>query len=270
MLRVDNEAQLAAVLGHEIGHYLERHSLNALREAKSRSAVASFLSVFGLVGQLGALATLTGLYGHSRDNERRADEIGVQLMHRAGYDTAEAAKVWDNLLLEIKADPSHDPSKTSVLFATHPGIDERRETLNRLSASLPRGQTFEQRWLDHTVQYRREWLNEECKRGRFAESMALLNRLIARSPAVADYPFARAEVYRLRGGEADLEIALKDYQLAKGVGKEPPETHRGMGMIYRQRQQWAQARASFGQYLQLAPAASDAAIIKSYIEDMNA
>ena len=38
LLRVDNEAQLAAVLGHEIGHYLARHAVETLRDAKSRSA----------------------------------------------------------------------------------------------------------------------------------------------------------------------------------------------------------------------------------------
>ena len=42
MLRVDNEAQLAAVLGHEIGHYLARHSVERLRDAKSRAAFGQF------------------------------------------------------------------------------------------------------------------------------------------------------------------------------------------------------------------------------------
>ena len=43
LLRVDDEAQLAAVLGHEFGHYLARHSTERLRDAKSRSAFGAFL-----------------------------------------------------------------------------------------------------------------------------------------------------------------------------------------------------------------------------------
>ncbi len=270
MLRVDNEAQLAAVLGHEIGHYLERHSIAAMRDAKSRSATASFLSVFGLVGAIGGLLAVTGAYAYSRDNERKADEIGLSLMSKAGYDPGEAAKVWENLLQEAKADPATDPSKNSVLFATHPAMLERKETLSQQAATLPKGETNEARWLERTGAYRREWLNEECKRGKFAESLVLLNRLIARSPKQADYPFAKGELYRLRGSEGDFDIAINDYKAAQAVGGEPPETHRGLGMIYRQRKQIAPAKASFSRYLQAAPQATDFLIIQSYIEEMNA
>lgn len=45
LLRVENEAQLAAVLGHEIGHYLRRHALERLRDARSRSAFGQILGV---------------------------------------------------------------------------------------------------------------------------------------------------------------------------------------------------------------------------------
>ena len=53
MLRVDNEAQLAAVLGHEIGHYLSRHSLERLRDVKSRAAFGQFLGLLGVAGAVG-------------------------------------------------------------------------------------------------------------------------------------------------------------------------------------------------------------------------
>ena len=270
MLRVDNEAQLAAVLGHEIGHYLERHSIASMRDIKSRSAVASVLSVFGLVGALGGVAAVAGAYGYSRDNERQADEIGLQLMSRAGYDPSEAARVWENLLLEARADPNKPDGKAGGMFATHPPIEERKENLTRIAAGLPKGETNEAQWLQMTAKYRLEWLNEECKRGRFAESMVLLNRLVARNPGMAVYQYARAEIHRLRGNDGDLDIAMKDYQGAQAVSGEPAETHRGLGLIYRQRQQWELAKASFTQYLRMAPDASDVMFIKSYIEEMKA
>ncbi|MES2127594.1 MAG: M48 family metalloprotease [Pseudomonadota bacterium] len=269
MLRVDNEAQLAAVLGHEVGHYLARHSVDALREAKSRSAFAMGMAMFGVVGLIGQLAAVAGMYSYSRDNERKADEMGLQLMSKAGYDPREAAKVWDNLMGELKADPDTDPTKKSPLFATHPPGDERRATLGTLAAAMPAGATFEQRWLERTAPYRREWLDEEIKRGATKESLALFTRLMARSPQQADYAWARAEVYRARGAVADIDAAILDYRSAIAIGAEPAEVHRGLGLIYRDRKQLAEARASFGTYLKLSPDASDSSMISSYIEELN-
>lgn len=270
MLRVENEAQLAAVLGHEIGHYLERHSLAMLRDAKSRSAFASFMAVFGVVGLIGQLAAAGGLYGFSRENERKADEIGLSLMSKGGYDPREAATVWHNMLLEAKADPALDPTKGSIFFATHPPIEERRETLSKMASTLPQGQTNAAQWQERIAPYRLEWLNEEVKRNAPLQSLVLLNRLIERNPQQADYTFARAEVYRLRAKDNDLDLALADYQKAQSIGKEPPETHRGMGMIYRERKQVAEAKTAFSRYLELAPEASDFLMIKSYVEETSA
>ena len=138
MLRVDNEAQLAAVLGHEIGHYLARHSVERLRDAKSRAAFGQFLGLFGVAGALGQLGVLAGMLAYSRDQERDADRIGAMLMHKAGYDVSEASNVWANLLVETKARPEGAPQ--SVLFATHPGAQERQASLAELAASYPGGE----------------------------------------------------------------------------------------------------------------------------------
>ena len=71
--RVDNEAQLAAVIGHEIGHYLERHSLERLRDMKSRAAFGQFIGMFGAVGALAQLGVLAGAFAFSREHETRAE-----------------------------------------------------------------------------------------------------------------------------------------------------------------------------------------------------
>ena len=114
----------------------------------------------------------------------------------------------------------------------------------------------------------RDWLHEEVKRGQHEESLALLGRMIARSPAAADYRWARGEVYRLRAREGDLDSAVADYLAAVADGGEPPETHRGLGMIFRSRKQSPQARTSFQRYLELAPEAPDSPLIKSYVEEL--
>ncbi|MGE5160133.1 MAG: M48 family metallopeptidase, partial [Betaproteobacteria bacterium] len=98
LLRMDNEAQLAAVVAHEVGHFVQRHSLERLRDAKAKSAAGVFLAPFGLVGLVGQLALIASMFAYTRDQEREADTISVQLMAIAGYDTSQAAVVWANLL----------------------------------------------------------------------------------------------------------------------------------------------------------------------------
>ena len=267
MLRVDNEAQLAAVIGHEIGHYLARHSLERLRDVKSRAAFGQFLGLLGVAGAVGQLALLASAFAYSRDQEREADQLGMVLMRQAGYDPMEAGKVWANLLLEIKARPDGDAGRSSPMFASHPSPESRQETLKQLADAAPGGVTNEDTWREKTKPFTREWLTDEIKRGQHEESIALFNRMVARVPSQADFVYARGEVYRLRARGDDLNAALADYQTAVGCGGEPPETHRGLGAIYRQRNQMAEARASFERYLELAPAAPDAPMIKSYMEE---
>ena len=266
MLRCDNEAQLAAVLGHEIAHYLQRHSLERLRSAKSHAAAATFLSLFGVVGAIGTLGVAASMYGYSREHEHEADRIGVHLMRAAGYDPAEAAKVWGNLLLEIKARP--DGSGANPLFASHPLPEDRKEALTELAKATPGGTTNEAAWHQALKPFLRAWLVDEVKRGQREESLALLNRMVARGPMLGEYLHARAETYRLRGNEGDLEAALADYRAAVDAGGEPPETHRGLGAVYRARKEAAQAKASYQRYLELAPNAPDAAMIKSQLEEI--
>lgn len=268
MLRMDNEAQLAAVLGHEIGHYLERHGVDRLRDVKSRSAFAQFVGAFGLVGAIGQIAALAGAFSYSRDQERDADRIGVVLMREAGYDAAEASKVWANLLAEVESRPEAERAANFPLFATHPGVNERAETLAKLANEAPGGATKRGLWQEKIRPFRREWLAQEVKRGRHEESITLLTRLIADWPEQADYLAARGEVFRLRAQDKDLDAAIADFSAAVALGGVTPEAHRGLAYIFRQRNQLAEARVNFLRYLETAPQAPDIAMIKSYLEDL--
>jgi predicted Zn-dependent protease len=269
MLRVENEAQLAAVLGHEIGHYAARHSLERLRDVKSRAGFAQFLGMFGAIGALGQLGVVASMYAYSREHEREADSIGATLMRKAGYDVAEAAKVWSNLALEVKARPNGDPSRTP-LFASHPAVEERQQALVALADAAPGGATNAEAWQETVRPFLRDWLNEEVRRGQHDESIALLSRMIANVRAQPEYLYARGEVARLRAKDADFDAALADYAAAIALGGEPAETHRGIGMIQRARNKLPEAKASLRRYIELAPDAADAAMIKSYLEEIPA
>jgi predicted Zn-dependent protease len=265
LLRADNEAQLAAVLGHEIGHYLARHSVERLRDAKSRAAFGTLLAPLGLVGAVGQLGVIAGMYAYSREHEREADRIGAILMQKSGYDVAEAAKVWGNLLLEKRARP--EGSQDDVFFATHPASEEREATLAELARASPGGETGQPAWQSSTAPFLREWLGDEVKRGQHEESIAFLTRALARGAHQAEYLYARGEVRRLRAREGDLAAALEDFQAAVSAGEAPPQIYRSLGFVHRERKDLAQAKASFQRYLELDPQAPDAAMIKTYLEE---
>lgn len=269
LLRVDNEAQLAAVLGHEVGHYLQRHTLERLRDIRARSAFGQFMGMFGLVGLVGQLATLAGAMAFSRDQEREADRIGVVLMRRGGYDPREAAKVWGNLLDELRATPGNDPSRNSVLFASHPASDERRATLDAMTLG-DSGQTGAQRYREVLAPLRGELLADEIKRGRPHESVALISRLLGQEAAASDPELLhyRAEAYRQRGNDGDALLALADCQAALATGRELPASHRLLGDLQRSAGQTQAAREAWQHYLQRAPQSPDAALVKHALEEL--
>ncbi len=267
LLRVENEAQLAAVLAHEIGHYLQRHTLEQLRDLKGRAAFAQFIGLFGLVGMVGQIATLAGALAFSREHEREADRISIALLQKTGYDPREASKIWANLLDELKATPGADPTKDSALFATHPPSDERRAALETMAAGL-QGGTFEAEWRARLAPHRFGLLDDEIKRGRPFESVALLDRLIGREPDAAELLHFRGEARRQRAADGDLDAALADFQAALKTGREPAATHRALGYLYRTLKQTQPARDAWRRYLELAPGAPDAALIQQSLEEL--
>ena len=268
LLRMENEAQLAAVIGHEIGHYLQRHSIERLRDIKSKSAAGQILGLFGLVGALGQIAVMASAYAYGRDHEYEADRIGAVLMHHAGYDVGEAAKVWNNLLMEVRAREGKEPDRTAPLFATHPAAPERSENLEKYAAELPGGTVGSDAWRQHVARYLDEWLQDEVKRGQYDESLALLSRQVDGNFMPGLTRYYRGEAYRLRAMEGDIERALADYRAATQASEPPAAAFRGIGLLSRQQGNKEEAILGFRRYLELAPAAPDAAFIQSYLAEL--
>jgi len=267
LLRVDNEAQLAAVLGHEMGHYMQRHALERLKDARSRSAFATLLMPFGLGGALGAMMIAASSFSFTRDQEREADRIGLTLMRQAGYDPREASVIWSNLLAEASVHPGANVSRTSPMFATHPASAERRETLAQL-AGAGGGDTLQSEYLAHVALLQRDLLEDEIKRAEFDETIVLLDRLTRRSPERPDLLYFRGEAHRLRAQKDDTDLALADLNAASAMPEPPAEVERSLGFIHQARGDKAAAREAFGKYLQAKPDAGDAAMIQSYVREL--
>jgi predicted Zn-dependent protease len=275
LVRMQNEAQLAAVLGHEIGHYLQRHSVERLRDAKSRSSFGLIVGMAlgvaggGSLGSLAQMGILAGGLAYGRDQEREADRIGISLMARNGYAPAEAGRVWGQLLEEYEGAKAagEEVSSTNILFASHPPAEERREVLATAAKRDWPGasRTGVDEYRNVLAPHRMNFLQDEVRRRRFGESLVLFDRLLKSSPRDGQVQYFKGEAYRQRGREGDTKLAVEAYRAALEMDNAPPEVHRSLGTVLRQSGENAEATRAFQRYLELKPGAEDAELIRSYL-----
>ncbi|GAB6068345.1 M48 family metallopeptidase [Methylothermus subterraneus] len=132
-----NQHQLAAVIGHEIGHVLARHSNERVSQEFAVEQALGLIQALArpssptgqlLMGALGLGAQVGVLMPFSRLQEAEADVIGLELMARAGFDPREAIALWHNM------DQTGRPTPPEWL-STHPAHATRIQAIER---HLPR------------------------------------------------------------------------------------------------------------------------------------
>lgn len=274
MLRSENEAQLAFVIGHEIAHYRQRHSLKQWRELKN-AANASLVFGIGLAAAgvpeaatLGDFALAARIYGFGRDKEREADDLGYAYAVDAGYDGREAAAIWEYLVSEVEASDSKRKKRRiarSSIFSTHPVTTERITTLAEKAGEVATGETYEERYVEMTAPFLAKWLDADLVRRDYGENIFLINHLIERGEQLGILYYRRAEAYRIRRGDGDAALALADYQKAITYPDAPADAWREIGEAQRKAGDMAAAARNFRTYLDKAPNAKDRALIESYI-----
>lgn len=134
---VDNEAQLAGVMGHEMSHVILRHGTN--QASKSRlielpAVLGSQMAGGSMVGQLAQLGIGLGansvLLKFSRSAESQADLMGSHLMAEAGYNPVEMARFFEKLNAE-------GGSRAPQFFSDHPNPDNREKAIEEEVHRLP-------------------------------------------------------------------------------------------------------------------------------------
>jgi predicted Zn-dependent protease len=145
LVQLDDEAQLAAVLGHEIVHAAARHGASAKTQQMVVGAGALLAGVaiankkpeYGVLA-VGAIAA--GAYAwnskYSRDHESEADKYGIKYMSKAGYDTQAAVELQE---LFVRMLDKQEPSWLEGMFASHPPSRERVAANTEETAKYPKG-----------------------------------------------------------------------------------------------------------------------------------
>lgn len=136
-----NESQLAGVMAHEIAHIGQRHAADQLTKATITNFGLGVLgAVLGNSGGASAAQMAAGFLANgiflkfSRDDEREADQVGLQIMRRAGWDGRGMVELFEVLQREAK----RNPGSVETFFSSHPSPQDR---IGRLQAQAGAGGT---------------------------------------------------------------------------------------------------------------------------------
>lgn len=266
LARMDNEAQLATLLGHEAVHFIHKHGLQQARNVKSSAAWAVGIGVATGIPLLGSAIAASSITGFSQDLERDADSHGYERIQRAGYDVRESVKIFEKMMAEVKALDVDEP----FFFSTHPRLKERVNSFNKLIAKAggESGEVGEERFLAATQEIRIESLKSDLARHRFRSVLLVLEDEARLKGYPASAHFYLGEAYRMRGGEGDDALAEAAYRKASQYAPDFAPSYRALGLAYMKKQEGREAVKNFRRYLELAPNASDKPYILGYIKQL--
>lgn len=267
LLALEDEAQLAALIGHEAGHVNARHTARRMTTGMlAQLVVLAGVAVVaskdedyaGLAAGLGGLGAGLLLARYSRADERQADELGMEYMVRSGYDPAGMVGLMEALCRQSE----REPSALEVMFSTHPMSAERRETArNRLQRHRQAGVSGEsgrERFMDRTASVRRQ-----------GEAIQAIQqgdkRMAAKDLAGAEGHYARALQRAPDDYEALLKRAVLDLrrsrfaeslawaERARAVYPGEPQALHARGLAALRLRRFDLAHGDFEEYLRVLP-----------------
>jgi len=290
---LDDEAELAAILGHEITHYANQHLLRERRDQRHKAATSHALgNIFGVLltivaarygtgaGDIGAIPqkvldvwSVASVAGYSRDLEREADREGMRRMAAAGYDVSGAVRVFEKLAAAAPAVGASEPVK----YASHPKLEERRRSAQDLVTGEFQSATGAGREVGRDAYHARTaglGLDQAAvllESGKPERAGALLRAEIARQDsaraAYLEGEAARAAVPRTAATEAQ---AIAAYTRATTLPGTPVSSYRQLGLLYRERGERDAAVRALQAYLERAPESTDAPLVRLYLTGLAA
>jgi predicted Zn-dependent protease len=278
LLALEDEAELAALLGHELGHVNARHTAQQMSKGMLVSTAVGGIAVLGgtqsralgqLAGTLGNIGAGALLASYSRDNEREADALGLEYMVRSGYNPQGMVGLMDIL----RGLSKHKPSALELMFATHPMSDERYRTVVKSAAtqyaSAREYPLYRDRYMDHTAGLRSiKGAIEEMQKGEtamgkkdFSGAEKHFQKALRRAPQ--DY----AGLVMM----ARCELALNKYAESRRYAEQAQQVYPREAQAYHisgiskiMEKDFASAHGEFSAYDRLLPGNPNTVFLKGY------
>lgn len=279
LVGLKNEAEMAAVLGHETGHVTAKHSLAGYQRALATNVVLAGVSVaaggtMGVMELSGITASLVN-NGFSREQEREADWLGIDYMVKAGYNPEGAVQLQEYFYSQLEG--GKNPMFVEGLFRTHPFSKERMDNARAHIAKRYAGMTGnpnytfnESIFLQKTARLREvqkaydmaDEGDKLLKEKRYGEALAKYQAAAAREPDQAPFPSSIGRVQLIRKEYAAAESAI---QRAIRLDDEFFEPHLLLGALRYQETDYRGAIPELSRSMDLLPTKQAAAILsKSY------
>ena len=279
---LENEAQLATVIAHEIAHATHRHGYRGYKNAQKMSWVQLGAMVAGavvdtqtnsaiaetLVGLGSGLAISAAVNGHGRNLEDDADRIGLHYMVDAGYDPYEAPVVWHRFNEHVQDQSAvanwffsdHSTHKARISNLTQEINAHYREGFDRSSYK-----TYEARYLEMAEPLRRRTAVQDYHRKEYNSAAKYFSQSLQKDPNDAVAHLYMGKIILDTGGPQSADRALEAYKTAARLEPKYADPYREMGLLFYRVDDPGAAVEAFETYLQMKPNAPEAREIRAYI-----
>lgn len=279
LMVLEDEAQLASVLGHEVVHAAARHGALQMTQQQILGIGVSAVSVIGGDSGLGTTITQGAALGtgafqakYGRDHEFDADEHGIKYMVKAGYDPYAAVELQE---LFVKMSAGKQANWLEGLFATHPPSKERAERNRAAASSLPKGTRNKAQYDAAMKQVRKdkgayELHNQAVKAnadGNAEHAASLVSRAIKQQPKEPLFHITQGQ---LKFAKKDYVGAEKAFQTANTLYPEYFAGQLGLGVAQYQRKNFRAAKQNLTKSMGVVPTVTAAFYLgEVYMQEKN-
>jgi hypothetical protein len=269
--RMENESELAAIIGHEMTHIINDHALIELAQVKRKahtSTVAGIALDFFIGGFSNIIVSTvfkTAVTGYSRELERQADSMGLVRMRAAGYPPL----AFRNMFLKLKAFILEENIKEPFFFSTHPRVEERINNYYTINGNdtvrAGKGDYRQKEFIMNMRPVIMRAAQIDFARGHYSAAKRVAEACRVCDSCATDALVLLGDIARFERDSGSVKAAEEWYEKALSCDQNYRPALRKMGVHLYTYGEKTRARGYLEQYISLTGQANDRDLIETYI-----